>query len=86
LVGSLIVTTLNIEINRGELNMATVLVKHKSMQKKGVSYLTTAKESVQHIRCFYEGGDVQTQTGDVWKVKPCSSSKADYETVGAIEA
>ena len=61
--------------------MKTILVQHRSVNtKKGVS-LEKSKPVIRNVKAVMIDGDVMDHVGEVWEVKPCSSGRADYETV-----
>lgn len=58
----------------------TVLVNMASRTNKaGKAFLTPSRSTVQTITQVYRGGHVKTSSGDIWKVKPLPTSKADFK-------
>jgi len=59
-----------------------VLIQHRSKQtKSGVILEKTKKTVLRDIKAFYSGDEIMDSCGELWKVKPHHSNKADYETV-----
>ncbi|WP_067516866.1 hypothetical protein [Endozoicomonas ascidiicola] len=60
----------------------TVVVVHKTKtNKKGQTFLTTAKPEVRRVVATYDDGRVKDHTGEVWSVKNNTEGRATYITV-----
>lgn len=63
--------------------MQTIRVQHKMItDKRGLAqYIHDKRVKIETIRFVYKNNKVQTQSGDVWEVRPDTQSKATFESV-----
>lgn len=55
-----------------------ILVTHRS---NGNGKLVKGRPVIQQVTQVYDNGQVKTESGDIWSVKPCISNNASLEAV-----
>lgn len=63
-----------------------VLVKHQSKlnPRTGLVNLVPASREIREVIKQYPDGRVCDHVGEIWGVKPCAESCADFETTGKL--